>query len=180
MQAPRFLELKAREEVIEVVQGVLTPRLPKFLLLVIWLVLPFFFLFPLWKQGTIGIVIFFLWLLCGLILLFRYYLIWSRTLFVITDRRVVDHEQKGFFHRVVTEARFEQIDEVSYQVKGVFGTLFRYGLIQLELHGASADIVIPCVAHPAHITDLLNDLRISSTHAASLVSDRAQPPDHVS
>ena len=172
MQAPKFLELKAREEVLEVVHGVLTPRLPKFFLLVIWLVAPFFFLFPLWRQGTIGIVIFFLWLLSGFFLLFRQYLMWSRTVFVVTDGRVVDHEQKGLFHRVVTEARYEQIDEVSYHVKGIVPTLFRYGLVRLELHGASADIVVPRVARPAHITDLLNDLRTAS-HTTSLASDVA-------
>ncbi len=161
MQAPKFLELKAREEVLEVVHGALTPRLPKFVLCGVLLVLPFFLLFPLWKQGTLGIVLFFLLLLSGVILLFRQYLKWSRTVFVITDQRVVDHEQKGFFNRVVTQARYDQMDEVSYQVKGIFPTLFRYGTVRLELHGASADIVVPHVVRPSHVTDLLNDLRTS-------------------
>lgn len=164
MQAPKFLELKAREEVLEIIHGSLTPRLLKFSLCVVWLVLPFFFLFPLWKQGALGIVIFLLWFFSGLLLLLRQYLLWSRTVFVITDGRVVDHEQKGLFHRVVTEARFDQIDEVSYQVMGIVPTLFRYGTVSLELHGASADIVIPHVVSPAHVTDLLNDLRSTSNH----------------
>ncbi|MBI5794248.1 PH domain-containing protein [Candidatus Uhrbacteria bacterium] len=165
MEAPKFLELKAREEVLEVVHGTLTPRLPKFFLCVVWLVLPFFLLFPLWKQGTIGIVIFFLWIASGIILLFRQYLKWSRTLFVITDQRVVDQEQKGFFNRVVTQTRYDQIDEVSYQVKGIVPTLLRYGTVRLELHGASADIVVPHVLRPAYITDLLNDLRTAQKPA---------------
>lgn len=159
MQAPKFLELKAREEVLEIIHGTLVPRFLRFFLCTIWLVLPFFFLFPLWKQGTLGIVIFFLWFFSGFFLLLRQYLLWSRTIFVITDGRVVDHEQKGLFHRVVTEARFDQIDEVSYQVKGIIPTLFRYGTVSLALHGASADIVVTHVVNPSHVTDLLNDIR---------------------
>ncbi len=163
MQAPKFLELKAREEVLEVVHGALMPRFLRFFFCVIWLVLPFFFLFPLWKQGAFGFVVFFLWLISGVILLFRQYIMWDRTVFVITDSRVVDHEQKGLFYRVVTEARYDQIDEVSYQLKGLVQTLFRFGLVRLELHGASADIVVPHVVRPAHLADLINDLRSSST-----------------
>ncbi|MBI4437688.1 PH domain-containing protein [Candidatus Uhrbacteria bacterium] len=165
MEAPKLLELKGREEVLLIVHGALAPRLPKFFVLAVWLVLPFFFLFPLWRQGSIGIAIFFLWLISGIVLLFRAYLMWARTLFVITDQRVVDHEQKGFFHRVVTQARYDQIDEVSYQVKGVMPTLCGYGRVRLELHGASADIVVAEVEHPARVTDLLNDLRASSPPA---------------
>lgn len=162
MEAPKFLELKAREEVLDIVHGALTPRLPKFFLLVVLLVLPFFFLFPLWRQGTVGMIIFFVWLTCGFLLLLRQYLMWSRTVFVITDGRVVDQEQKGFFFRVVTEARYDQIDEVSYHVKGLLPTLCGWGTVRLELHGASADIVVPHVSHPARITDVLNDLRSTS------------------
>jgi hypothetical protein len=162
MQAPKFLELKAHEEVLAVIRGSLTPRLHRFVFATIWQVLPFFFLFPLWRQGTLGITAFVLWVGTGVILLFGQYLTWSRTLFVVTDQRVVDHEQKGFFHRVVTEARYDQMDEVSYQVKGVMATIFRYGTVRLELHGAAADIVVAHVPRPSQVVDLLNDLRTSS------------------
>jgi hypothetical protein len=76
--------------------------------------------------------------------------------------RVIDYDQKGFFYRMVTQARFDQIDEVSYQVKGIFSTLFRYGTLQLQLQGSSADIQVDQVKHPNRIADLINDLRSES------------------
>lgn len=166
MQAPKFLELKAREEVLEVIHGALAPRLPKFFVLLVWLVAPFFFLFPLWRAGTFGVILFFLWLLSGVFLLSRSYLRWSGTLFVITDQRLVDQEQKGFFHRVVTEARFPHIDEVSYHVKGVGPVFFGYGTIHVELHGSAADLAIEHVKHPSRICDLLNDLRVQDKNTS--------------
>jgi hypothetical protein len=159
MEAPKFIELKPREEVLDVVHSSIVPHMGRLALLVIWLVLPFFFLFPLFRQGTFGIVVFFVWLLSGLILFFRAYARWAKTVFVVTDRRVIDCDQKGLFHRVVTEARYDQIDEVSYHIKGFLPTVFRFGMIRLQLHGSAADIQLEQVTRPHKVTDLINDLR---------------------
>ncbi len=170
MDAPKYIELKAREQVLEVVQAALLPNLWKFVLCTLWTVLPFFFLFPLWRQGTWGVVVFAMWLVCGILLLWRLCVKWSRTVFLVTDLRVIDHDQRGFFHRVVTEARFEDIDEVSVSVKGIVATLCRYGLLTLHLHGSAADIQIDQVKHPEHLADVINDLRSQAREASHAIS----------
>ncbi len=162
MQIPRYIELKPREEVLEVVHASLLPKLWTFTLATIWTVLPFFLLFPLWRQGTWGVVLFFVWVVSGLVILLRLYLMWERTVFLVTDMRVVDYDQRGFFYRVVTQARFDQMDEVSVQVKGIIATLFRFGTLRLKLQGAAADIEVERVQHPEHLADLINDLRTQS------------------
>ncbi len=159
MNAPKFLQLKAEEDVLEVLHASMAPYVLKFSLMVIWLLLPFFFLFPLLREGTWGVWLLILWVLSGMIMLGRAYLKWARTVLVITDRRVVDHDQKGFFDRVVTEARYDQIDEVSYQVKGIASTLFRYGTLRVQLNGSAADIEVHHIKKPAKISDKINDLR---------------------
>jgi len=163
MNVSKSLELKAREELLEVVHASILPRLGKGFLFAVWTILPFFFLFPLWRAGMWGIILFAVWLLSGLFLLGRAYLVWARTVFFITDMRVIDQDQRGFFYKVVTEARYDQIDEVSYHVKGIIPTLFRYGTLSLQLRGSSADIQVPHVKHPERLTNLINDLR-SDTH----------------
>ena len=165
MKAPKFIQLKAQEEVLEVVNASIIPRLSHVILLVIWTLLPFFFLFALWQQGWVGLSVFVIWLFSGVLLLVRAYLMWSRTVFVVTDMRVIDCDQKGFFYRVVTQTRFDQIDEVSYQIKGIFSTLFRYGTLSLQLQGSSADIQVEHVKHPNRIADLVNDLRIHASES---------------
>lgn len=170
MDAPNYIELKAREEVLNVVRVSLLPKLWVFALATIWTALPFFFLFPLWRQGIWGIVVFLIWFVSGIVILSRLYFMWKRTVFVVTDMRIVDYDQRGFFHRVVTEARFEQIDEVSVQVNGIVATLFRYGALRLKLRGAAADIEIEQVKRPEQLADLINDLRSQSrqiTHAVT-------------
>ncbi|NQV90465.1 PH domain-containing protein [Candidatus Uhrbacteria bacterium] len=162
MDVPKYIELKPREEVQEVVHTSLIPRFWKLALLIIWTILPFFLAFPLWREGSWGVGVFCVWLLSGLIVLGRTYFMWARTVFLITDKRVIDHDQKGFFYRVVTEARYDQIDEVSYYVKGIVPTLFRFGTLSLQLRGASADIQVDHVSHPDRLTNLINDFRSTS------------------
>lgn len=170
MDVPNFIELKAHEQVLEVVHASLLPKLWTFALATIWTVLPFFFLFPLWRQGSWGAIVFFVWLASGLLILSRLYLMWTRTVFLVTDRRVVDYDQRGFFYRVVMEARFEQMEEVSVQVKGIVATLLRYGTLRLKLRGAAADIEIERVKHPEHLADLINDLRSVSRQPSHVVT----------
>jgi hypothetical protein len=159
MEAPKCIALKPNEEILELVQASRIPTCWLYVLSGLWTVLPFFFLFPLWRQGGWGVITFFVWLISGLLLLGRLYLMWVRTIFLVTDMRVIDHDQRGFFHRVVTQARFDQIDEVSVQVKGIIATLFRYGTLRLKLHGEAADIEVKYVKRPEHFADLINDLR---------------------
>jgi hypothetical protein len=102
---------------------------------------------------------FFLLVISSLVFFWRSFHQWSRTIFVLTDRRIIDIEQKGFFDRVVTETVYPQIDEVNYRMKGLWSTLFRYGTIRLHLEGSAADIEFEHVRTPAKIHDLINDLR---------------------
>lgn len=159
MRIPKFVQLRAREEVERVVRGRLMPLWWKLLLMIGWVAVPFLFLFPLWRSGDWGIVTFVVLLTSGLIALCRFYVRWSRTVLVITDRRVIDHDQQGFFSRVVTEARYNQIDEVSYEIRGVIPTIFRYGTLTLQLHGSSADIEFVHAGRPDRVADLIHELQ---------------------
>ena len=84
---------------------------------------------------------------------------WSRTVLVVTDMRVIDVDQKGFFDKVVTETSFKQIDEVSYRVKGLMPTIFSYGIITIKLSGSAADIEFVNIKKPARVHNLINDLK---------------------
>jgi hypothetical protein len=153
------IQLKVGEEMLEMVHEDLWPRTPGFLLHVFCFVVPFFFLFPLFREGLIGVVVFFA--LCGTALFFGYraYKRWSGTVLVLTDRRVVDVDQRGLFDCVVSETPYTRIDDVTYHVKGFWPTLLRYGDIRIHVAGTAADIAAARVPHPARVHDLINDLR---------------------
>ena len=78
---------------------------------------------------------------------------------IVTDRRLIDLDQRGLFDCVVTEAPFRQIDEVTYRVKGLLPTLCRYGDVRVQLAGSAADLAFCRIPAPQRLHDLINDLR---------------------
>jgi len=155
----KSIQLKPEEEVLEVVHEDVVPHLPRFGLLLLWFVIPFFFLFPLFREGWIGVAIFFALAGSAAVMFLRAYVKWANTVLVITDRRVIDVERRAFFDRLISETPFAHIDDVTYRVKGVVPTLFRYGDLRVHVSGAAADIEFRRVARPSRVHDLLNDLR---------------------
>lgn len=155
----KTIQLKPEEEVLEVLREDVVPHLPKFGLLFLWFVTPFFFLFPLFRQGWIGVVLFFALVGSATIMSLRAYVRWSNTMLVLTDRRVIDVERRAFFDRVISEASYGHVEDVTYRVKGIVPTLFRYGDLRVHVAGSAADIEFRRVARPSRVHDLLNDLR---------------------
>ena len=155
----KAIQLKPEEDVLEVVHEDIVPHLPHFFLLFLWVVIPFFFLFPLFREGWVGVLIFLGLLGSATYFFSRAYVRWSNTVMIVTDRRVIDVERKAFFDREISEISYPRIDEVSYRVKGLFPTLFRYGSIRLHVAGTAADIEFKNAARPSRIHDLINDLR---------------------
>jgi len=53
-------------------------------------------------------------------------------LWIVTNERIVAMEQKGLFHRVVSELRLNRIQDVSSETKGFFPTIFKYGTVHVQ------------------------------------------------
>ncbi|MFH1253554.1 MAG: PH domain-containing protein [Candidatus Uhrbacteria bacterium] len=151
--------LRPGEKIIEVVRQDFFPSLPWWFFLFLWIVVPFFFLFPLWQQGWVGIIIFAGLVLSGLLVASQSYFSWQRTSLVITDQRIIDIDQHGFFNRSVTEIEHQDIEEVAFKIKGFWSTVFRFGTVLVRTAGERADVAIRRVHQPIKLQHLLNDLR---------------------
>jgi len=159
MDVSKIIQLKPAEEVLEVIREDLSGYIGKFLLAVLWFIVPFFFMFPLFRSGMIGVIVFFALVISAAVFGSRLFFKWSRTVLVITDRRIVDVEQRGFLDQVVSEIPFPQVEDVSYRIKGFFPTVLRVGVMIIKTVGNAADIEFVRVRRPARLHDLINDLR---------------------
>lgn len=50
----------------------------------------------------------------------------------VTDKRIIDIDQKRIFHREVSNLRFDKIQDVSVEVRGVIATFLNYGDIHVQ------------------------------------------------
>jgi len=154
-----LIELKAEEEVLKIERQSLLSFIPKIIIFAVWFVVPFFFVFALFRMGLFGVFIFLALIGTALIYGFVVFRKWAFTAIILTDRRVVDIDQKGIFDRQISETPFDAIDEVSYRIKGIMPTILRFGAVKIQISGNSADIIFNRLRHPARVHNLINDLR---------------------
>lgn len=67
---------------------------------------------------------------------------------ITTDRRIIDVEQGGFFHREVSSFRFERIQDVTVEIKGIFATLLDFGDLHVQTAGEAREFIIRGLPHP--------------------------------
>ena len=143
--------LKEGEDVIRVVRRYPWSFAGQGLIALMFLLLPFFLLFPLLRVGTFGVAGLLVLFLIGLFLVVRVMILYWLNVFVITNSRLVDFDQRGFFDRVVSESTYEKIQDVSFSVKGIAQTILGYGTVQIQTAGSQANLEIRNVRNPEDV-----------------------------
>lgn len=91
----------------------------------------------------------------GLLLFSYHYLMWRFTYYIVTDQRIRQVTQKGFFGTDVVELALSKIQNISYNIPGFSGEIFGLGTIVLQTF--VGDLIIHNVAHPDKTYNLLQD-----------------------
>ena len=94
-------------------------------------------------------------LLLGLILFSYHFILWYFTLYIVTDQRIRQVTQKGIFGKDVIELRLSKIQNISYNIPGFTGEIFKFGTIVIQTF--VGDLVINNVEHPDKIYNKLQD-----------------------
>jgi len=105
-------------------------------------------------------------LVISIMVFFPSWLSWYFSVFIVTDQRLIQITQKGFFSRSVIDMRLNQIQMVNYQIAGLQETLLGFGTIMMQTF--VGDLVIHEIHHPAAIQKkLLGILRDQGVNAAT-------------
>lgn len=123
----------------------------------LFIIASFFFLYPLFRLGPWGAAGFAALLLTGLFLAVRALVVYSFNAFIITDQRIIDIDQRGFFDRTVSEITYDNIQDVSFRIKGLWQTFLRYGSVFIQTAAVQANIELHSVAAPEKIQQLIID-----------------------
>lgn len=105
----------------------------------------------------------------GAILMIPGWITWYFSVFIVTDKRLIQITQKGFFHRSVIDMGLNQIQMVNYQVAGLQETLLGFGTIMMQTF--VGDLVIHEIAHPAKIQKKLLEILREQGVSASPYSE---------
>lgn len=94
-------------------------------------------------------------LIIGSLLFLYHFIMWYFTIYIVTDQRLRQVTQKGFFGKDVVELRLSKIQNISYNIPGFSGEIFGFGTIVIQTF--VGDLVIHKVEHPDKIYNKLQD-----------------------
>lgn len=96
--------------------------------------------------------VYFLWL--GVLWL-SFFVQWSNyflDVWYVTQKRIIDVEQKRHFHREVSSIRFDKIQDITVEVEGLVATFLNYGDIRVQTASeTSKDFVMKTAGNPERI-----------------------------
>ena len=95
-----------------------------------------------------------LWAFSFLIFIDYYFDVW-----IVTDRRIINVEQKGLFSRQVSELEHVRVQDVTTDVKGFFPTLLNYGDVFIQSAAEKERFQFESVPNPYAIKDLIMKLQ---------------------
>lgn len=108
-----------------------------------------------------------------LLLWMRIFWVWTDyylDVWIITNHRLIDIEQKGFFNRNVANVRLDFIQDVAYEVNGMIASLLNFGTIEIQTAGETRHFVLQGVSHPERLRDTIIQIKTEEKKGKSGVS----------
>ena len=91
----------------------------------------------------------------GLLLFFYHFMLWYFTIYIVTDQRIRQITQRGLFGRDVIELKLSKIQNISYNIPGFSGEIFKFGTIVIQTF--VGDMIVHNVERPSEIYNKLQD-----------------------
>ncbi len=108
----------------------------------------------------------------GLLLFFYHWMMWYFTVYIVTNQRIRQVTQKGFFGKDVVELRLSKIQNISYNIPGFSGEIFGFGTIVIQTF--VGDLVIRHVEHPDKTYNKLQDAVSNAIEVAELQGEHEE------
>lgn len=89
--------------------------------------------------------------------------VWYGEMYIISTERVIGIFQKGIFNREVAEISLEKVNDVTFEIKGIFSTVF--GLGKVSIHAGNNILEIEDISDPRGMQTKINDLVEKKTQA---------------
>jgi len=109
------------------------------------------------KAGLIFLLfsIYFLYLALLWVLIFTVWTNYYLDMWILTDKRLIDVEQKNIFSREVSSLRLDRIQDVKVEVVGFVDTMLNIGSVHVQTAGSEKEFVIFKAKEPDKIKELI-------------------------
>lgn len=92
----------------------------------------------------------FIWAFLFIVFIDFYLDIW-----IVTNERIINIEQKGLFRREISELRLEKVQDLTTEIKGIICTLFDFGDLYVQTAGKRERFFFQSIPHPERVKDVI-------------------------
>ena len=96
-----------------------------------------------------------MWTLFVWLMFSKFWVNYYLDVWVITDRRLIDIEQKGFFNREISTVNFDNVEDISVVINGIIPTFLKFGEIRVQTAAEAREFVMRRAANPTEIKNTL-------------------------
>lgn len=91
----------------------------------------------------------------------RSYYDYSQSVFLITNDRVINVDQEGFWARKITETDLDKIQSATSQTSGIWRVMFKFGNLIIHTAGTSREeeIVVKNIPNPYEVQQSIGKIR---------------------
>jgi len=90
-----------------------------------------------------------------------FFVIWTRyylDVLIITDKRIIYVDQKGFFSREVATLNLDKIQDITITISGILATFLDFGTVKIQTAGESTEFIMRDVPEPSKIKSIIYEL----------------------
>lgn len=161
---------KEGEEVIVFIHRHWYTILTKVIFLILGMLVPFVIL-GIFGQvlSSLGLLSVYAVLWAVYYLILWYSLFYSLTMYtldtwIVTNMRIINSVQHGFFNRSISELSLDKIQDVSINVGGAMATMLNFGDIKVQTAGSERHFVFEDTPHPQEVKDTIMQLVATKRH----------------
>lgn len=104
------------------------------------------------------------WFLLITAYIYEKFISWYYQVFIITDERIIDINFSNLTYKELSEAKIENIEDVSYKQGGVLRAMFNFGDVVMQTAGAERQFMIESAPEPNRIVKIINELKLEEEH----------------
>ena len=108
-----------------------------------------------WKLQWLWLV-FLAGLLLAIIIAFNTWIKWYYGVYIVTNRRVRQQIQRGLFHKTTIDVYLDKVQNISYNISGLKGSLLGYGTILLRT--MAGDMMMTKIANCEEVYNQLSQI----------------------
>jgi len=104
------------------------------------------------------------WYLLLIAFIYEKFISWFYQVFIITDERIIDINFINLVYKELSEAKIDNIEDVTYRQGGVVKAMFNFGDVVIQTAGEQREFMVESAPEPNRVVKIINELKLEEEH----------------